>query len=216
MGGRRGVITDVTVCVGTFGEPSWAALARGRVIPSAERQGVKVIHRHGDTLAQARNAAIADARTPFVCVADADDELEDGFFAAMAASDADLCAPAVRYIPGGLSPARSARVPRVVGHEHDCTAGCLAEGNWLVIGTVAPRQLILDVGGFHEHPVFEDWCLWVRCWQAGATVEAVPGAVYRAHVRPRSRNRSGSQASRLAAHQEIARELGLPVPGVRP
>ena len=205
----------VTVCVATFGGREWCDLARERAIPSAERLGVEVIYRHGDTLAQARNAAVADARTPLVCLLDADDQLEPGFFDAMAASDADLRAPAVRYVTGEFSePDPPARMPRVAGHDHDCEAGCLRWGNWLVIGTVAPRDLILSVGGFTEHTWSEDWHLWVRCWQAGATVEAVPGAVYRAWTRVGSRNRTGSRADRRAVHQQMARELGLPVPGV--
>jgi hypothetical protein len=47
---------------------------------------------------------------------------------------------------------------------------------------------------------------------AGATIEPIYGAVYRAHVRPDSRNRAPSREAKLAAHQAIARANGLPIP----
>lgn len=201
---------DVTVVVGTFGESSWADLARARAIPSAEALGVPVIHVHGDALAEARNAGIQEVTTEFVCCLDADDELEAGYFDHMATGTADLRAPAVRYVRRhGADPPI---VPKVAGHTHACDADCLPYGNWLVIGTVAPAELVRSVGGFRWFDWSEDWDLWVRCWQAGATVEAVPAAVYRAHVRRDSRNRGPARATRLAQHQAIARANGLPVP----
>jgi hypothetical protein len=40
--------------------------------------------------------------------------------------------------------------------------------------------------------------------QAGASVEALPAAIYRAHVRDDSRNRAPDREARLAAHRAIA------------
>lgn len=195
---------DVTVAVATYGARRWPRLALERAIPSAKALGVPVVHVHGATLHEARNEALSRVGTEWVCHLDADDELEPGFFDAIAQGSADLRAPAVRYVRPGRAPYRPT-VPRVAGHRHDCHAGCLPEGNWLVVGTVARTGLLRDVGGWRDFDWSEDWDLWLRCHLAGATVEAVPQAIYRAHVRPDSRNRSPGAAARLAAHERIHR-----------
>lgn len=208
---------DVTVAVATCsivrpprGYRSWPDLAERRAIPSAEAEGVPVVHAHAGTLHDARNQALDQVDTEWVIHLDADDELEAGYIEALAAGTADLRAPAVRYV----SPARAAwpRVPTVAGHAHACSADCLPAGNWLVVGTLAPADLVRKVGGWSDYPWSEDWDLWVRCWQAGATVEAIPSAVYRAHVRSDSRNRAPARTARLAAHRAIAAANGLPIP----
>lgn len=202
---------DVTVVVATFGDETWADLARSRSIPSAEALDVPVVHEHASTLHEARNAGLAQVHTEWVCHLDADDELEPGYFDAMATGSADLRAPAVRYLRTVLH-LPSATIPRVAGHEHACTAECLTFGNWLVIGTLARAELVRSVGGWHDWPVYEDYDLWARCWRAGATVEAIPTAVYRAHVRTDSRNRAPSRAVKHDTHRGIATANGLAVP----
>lgn len=192
---------DVTVVVATFGDDHWVDLAERRAIPSAEAQGVLVVHSHGDSLHEARNAGLADVDTEWVCHVDADDELEAGYFDAMAEASADLRAPAVRYLRG--TRAAWPYVPRVPAHEHACEAACLRDGNWLVVGTVARTGLLRRAGGWRDWPFFEDWDLWLRCYLLGATVEAVPQAIYRAHARPGSRNRAPSQAEKLRVHRDI-------------
>ena len=200
----------MSVLVATFGDAEWSKLAAERAVPSALALGVPVVHVHGDTLHDARNEAVERASTEWVVHLDGDDELERGFVDRIAAGSADLRAPAVRYVRNGFEPAPI--VPKVAGHSHECGAECLPFGNWLVVGTAVRRQMVLDVGGWRDLPMYEDWDLWARCWQAGATAEAIPSAVYRAHVRRDSRNRGPGRAAKLAAHQLIARDLGLPVP----
>lgn len=201
---------DVTVAVATFGHDRWRQLAAARAIPSAVALDLPVVHAHAATLHEARNAALAHVATEWVVHLDADDELEPGYLAAMAAGTADVRVPSVRYVHDGHS--RAEALPRVAGHTHDCVASCLAYGNWLVIGTAARTELLRKVGGWRDWPVYEDWDLWIRCWQAGSTIEAMPEAVYRAHVRPDSRNRGANRATKLEAHREIARANGLPIP----
>lgn len=193
----------MTVVVATFGDQSWSELAHQRAIPSAQRLDVPVIHVHGDNLSGARNAGLAVVATEWVCHLDADDELELGYFDHMAAGTADVRAPSVRYV--GQTPGRRPHVPKVAGHTHACTADCLPEGNWLVIGTVARTQLLRDVGGHLEFEWSEDWSLWLRCHLADASIEAIPAAVYRAWVRRKSRNRAADHATRQRVHHEIAR-----------
>lgn len=214
---------DVTVVIASYGQGPYRELALKRAQPSAIHQATEVVtvHFDGGTLAQVRNHGLAQVRTEWVCFLDADDELEPGYLEAMERGTADVRAPAVRYVPWSAdlsnhlhARARPApRMPRVAGHHHDCTADCLAYGNWLVIGSVARTELVREVGGFNEWPCYEDWDLWARCWQHGATFEALPEAVYRAHVRSTSRNRGTlTQRQKHRVHQDIARDLGLPVP----
>lgn len=197
---------DVTVVVGTFGDASWSDLAVERAVPSVP-QDVPVIHTHAATLHDARNAGLARVESEWVCHLDADDELEPGYFDAMASGTADLRGPSVRYV----KPNRTGwpQLPRVAGHDHRCTAECLTDGNWLVIGTLVRTELARQVGGWRDFSWSEDWDLWLRCYQAGATVEPITKAVYRAHMRPDSRNRAPQRHERLAAHNAIARANGL-------
>ncbi len=196
-------VEDFTICIGTYGGSEWVKLATERAIPSAEAQCVPVIHRHGETLAQARNAALAIAESEWAVILDADDELSAGYIEALAGGSADLRAPAVSYVKNG----RSGRpyVPKVAGHAHECSAQCLSDGNFLVIGTAVRAALAREVGGFREFPWSEDWDLWLRCWRAGASIEAIPAAVYIAHVNQQSRNRAPDRAFKDKAHWDIHR-----------
>lgn len=202
---------EVTIAVATFGHPSWTELAQRRALPSARAQGVPVVYEHAETLHDARNGALAQVNTRWVIHLDADDELEPGYVEAMLAGTADVRAPRVRYVRPGIGEPEPRRVP-VAGHTHDCVADCLVWGNWLVVGSMVRAQLVRDVGGWRDYAWSEDWDLWLRCHLAGATFESIDAAIYRAHVRWRSRNRSQSRAARLAAHRAIAEANGVPVP----
>lgn len=193
---------DVTIAVATFGDPKWIELAQ-RAIASARDQCVPVIHVHGQTLASARNSALEQVDTEYVVHLDADDELEAGYIAALAAGTADLRVPSVRYIRGGRD--HAPYVPRVAGHRHDCEPDCLRSGNYIVIGAMVRTALLREVGGWNEFQWSEDWDAWLRCWRAGASIETIPAAVYRAHVRADSRNRAPSREFRLAQHEAIHR-----------
>jgi hypothetical protein len=201
---------DVTIAVGTFGSYQWRHLAERRAIPSGLALGVPVVHCHADTLHDARNGALAKVNTEWVIHLDADDELEPGYLEAMAAGTRDVRAPAVRYVHlgGGRWPA----IPKVWGHTHECEGACLTQGNWLVIGSMVRADMVRDLGGWRDFPWSEDWDLWLRCHLAGALIEAVPDAVYRAYITPRSRNRSASHEVKLATHRAIEQANGL-LPG---
>jgi glycosyltransferase involved in cell wall biosynthesis len=193
---------DAQVVIGTFGEQKWAQLAEDRAIPSAPG----AIHVHGDTLAEARNEGLARVTAPWVIFLDADDELSPNYVKEMSTGICDLLAPAVRYVRHRRP--QDPYVPKVAGHSHDCTATCLEEGNWLVIGTAARTDLVREAGGFREWECYEDWDLWLRCYLLGATVEAIPSAVYTAHVRNDSRNRAPSIEVKNRVHYEIVKAIG--------
>jgi len=196
---------DVSILVGTFGEMRWRRLAKDRAIPSVP-EGVPVHHVHGETLAEARNRALERVETEWVIHLDADDELEEGYIEAMAAGTADVRGPMVRFVRGARSDLWQ---PRVHAHQHDCVAECLPAGSWLVIGTALRTELLRDVGGWREFPVYEDWDLFLRCHLAGASFELRREAIYRAHVRKDSRNRGPDRRLKERTHREIARANGI-------
>jgi hypothetical protein len=176
-----------------------------RAAPSIWRIGPPVrvhhVHLYDGTLAEARNAALDKVETEFVVHLDADDELEPDFFTAMEKGEADLRAPSLRQVRRG----RVGRpfMPQVWGHKHNCTGECLRSGNWIVIGACVKTELVRSVGGWEEFGWSEDWALWARCWKAGASIEAIPEAIYRAHVQRDSRNHRLAAVETSRWHREI-------------
>jgi glycosyltransferase involved in cell wall biosynthesis len=201
---------DVSVVVGTFGDHRWVNLAEQRAIPSV--QGAPVIHRHGETLAQARNEGLALVDTEFVIHLDADDQLDENYITEMAKGTADLRAPSRLDIRGNV-PMWPAYMPRVWAHEHQCVGECLRYGNWMTIGTAVRTELARSVGGWEEFGWSEDYALFARCWKAGGTVEACPDAIYRAWWTRGSRNRI-SHAKGLYWHREIEKAVWPEEPSV--
>lgn len=200
--------------IATFGGEEWTDLAYSRAYPSAITQEpggahltISVAHEAEGTLASARNAGAAAATGDWLCFLDADDELAPGFVAAMQAAEPELRAfagdvptkvealltPAVAFVRSKKAAYRSRIEPW-----RD-----LRDGNSLCIGTLVPRPLFFEVGGFREWPMFEDWDLWQRCAIAGAKVVDVPGAVYVAYMTRRSRNRIAKIPERDYWHQRI-------------
>lgn len=186
------VVKDrISVVVGTFGDEAvWEPLAQ-RATKSAHWQTTlphEVLHVHGDTLAGARNEGAEIVSGDWLLFLDADDELDAEYIEAMtsaiwrvmARSDARdfLLQPATLGIVGDRVDPEPVVIPQ-------CR---LAEGNYMVIGTLVARDQFLRVGGFRELPVAEDWDLWCRCRIDGAVTVPVPAAIYRVHVNEQSRN----------------------------
>lgn len=190
----------VACIIATYGSEEWRWLAEERAYPSTRGQGfseVRVAHEPDGTLAEVRNEAAASVDADALCFLDADDRLAPGYLRAMepwltpraviqtggdpppgGETPPHLLAPSVEYVyPNGL------RTGPGIPNE-----GRWPEVNVAVIGTVVSKQLFTDVGGFRELPSIEDYDLWLRCWDAGATMTFVRDAVYIAHVRADSRN----------------------------
>ena len=202
---RTGGTVNVSVLIATFGEPRWERLAWDRARPSAEMQGAEEIlcfHDPEGTLASARNELGRTAKGDWLCFLDADDELAPGYLDAMqriheqeiSSYPSLLLTPAVQYVS-----TRGQKEPPKFWAE--CS---LTTGNWMVIGTLVPRQLFLEVGGFEEWPIYEDWALWGRCWKAGARPVRVPDAIYLAHrKRGLTRNHALHRREINRVYQEI-------------
>jgi cellulose synthase/poly-beta-1,6-N-acetylglucosamine synthase-like glycosyltransferase len=191
----------ISVLVGSFGDPLYHELAAdacvsANVALAALKASCELIAEHDDggTLAGVRNRLAADARGPWLCFLDADDELCPDYLAVMAEAvqalpggSLALLAPAVQYCDRGR-PLGPARIPNL---------GLWPGTNECVIGTLVQRDLFLEVGGFRELPSLEDYDLWLRCVRAGARIVHVPDAVYVAHAGPAGRNADQSTYWRL-------------------
>ena len=193
------VLMSITVVIGTYGDDIWREYAK-RAIASAKSQA-PVIHVHGDNLADARNKGLAKVETEHVVHLDADDTLLPGYVNAMLRGTADVRVPMVRNMRNNY---RKPYSPNVYGHSHSCEPTCLLEGNYIVVGAAVRTELVREVGGWWDEPLYEDWSLFLRCQQAGATFEHVTDAVYGFHSRPDSRNHSGpAYEQRHYWHQSI-------------
>lgn len=204
----------ISVVIATYGDQRWRDLAWSRAYPSALGQAddVTVIYDPDGTVASTRNEGAATAKGEWLLFLDADDEIASGYIAAMTAailvgepweSAAGTAAPANLYTP------RVQYVHRGRGGQpffHPEIAP--QDGNWLVIGTVVPRWLFREVGGFEEWPIYEDWALFARMQKAGADVVRVPDAVYRAWRKAGpTRNHAFDRPGKLAAHAQIRRAV---------
>jgi GT2 family glycosyltransferase len=177
----------IGVCVGTFGDlDRWGPLAR-RALDSVSRQTLPAFdahHVHGRTLAEARNAAAALSGADHLVFLDADDELDPGYLAAMTEVLGDRTSPVLiqpstlGVYPDGREDAYAVLIPERP----------LLDSNYLIIGTMIKRSQFLDLGGFEEWEMYEDWDLWIRAVHAGAEILKAPEAIYRVHVNEASRN----------------------------
>lgn len=191
----------VTVIIATFGDAEWEAagdacrdrfvnaghLHRGSIGSIAFRRS------HERTLAEARNVAAYDAYPGWLCFLDADDDLEPGYLDVLLAGSGDLRAPALRQMhPDGTS-----ELVPLAGRD-------VAGINPCVIGTLIRRDMFIDAGGFWHEYAWEDWSLFRRAWLLGAEIVHHPDAVYRANVRPGSRNETvGNGRTRQLLHRDI-------------
>lgn len=174
---------SVSIIIATYGDKDhWDRVSMTAIL-SAERQTRlpdKIVRVHGATLHGARNAAAIEARTEWLCFLDADDELERDYVESMLGAEGDLRYPLVRYIREGKPDPCAIDLA-----EHD-----IYDGNYMVVSSFVRRSMFLEVGGFADMPVYEDWDLWLRCIQAGAQVRCVPEAIIRVHDNPGSRNKN--------------------------
>lgn len=194
----------ISVCIAAFGGEQWNDLAWSHAYPSTAGQGAEVIvfYDRDGTVASTRNKAAEEAHGEWLIFLDADDKLAPGYVEAMerALNGPGLYLPRTSFI--SFTANNRVYPPQFMP---DCS---LRDGNPMIIGTMVPRDMFMGIGGFTENvPLYEDWMLFAQLWKNGAPVIKVPDAIYMAHMRRRSRNRSVHQRERTYWHQWIGHQV---------
>lgn len=149
-------------------------------------KGVRyMVLRNDGELAEAMNEGLRQATTEFVFRLDADDLLYPRCleFLADLAWDCDVTYPTLVFHYENLEPmAMQVEAPKF-------SEGRLQIWNIVPGCSLFNREKALQVGGFRDLPMWEDWDLWVRMWRAGAKFKPVPEArvVYRQHGETRNK-----------------------------
>ena len=181
---------EVNVVIGTFGRQDWWERGKNLSISTQECQGHRVIHQHGNTLAEARNLGAAQADSEWLCFLDADDALEEDYLDTLLAGSGDLRAPRLFFVDYGTEPVEP----------FDLRERNMAIGNPCVIGTLIRKSMFEEVGGFKEWRAYEDWAMWQRAWMLGAEI-VHHDVAYLASHRQESRNNTVENPRKLM--QEI-------------
>lgn len=183
----------IDVIIGTYGCESWkdrALVAKYSVLQQTS-MATSIYLVHGKTLAQARNEGAQRSTADWLLFLDADDVLDSNYIYAMREAIKQItCSNSLLY-PSVLTIENGVKSSSTKISEQNP----ILEGNFMVIGTLVKRETFLQVGGFRELPMYEDWDLWIRCVAHGSTPHSVSSAVYHVIVNKSSRNH---QSKRIA------------------
>lgn len=170
---------------------------------------VSVISQENQERGAARNRGLRNANGRFVVFLDADDLLEPWYIGqfiekwlAQGRANAIYVCPALRWTPatGGLSVLRLPREPN-----EELLRRALRGTIWGVSCAIAPREKVIDVGGFPEERAAagsEDWVFQVKLIASGTPVEVLP------HAAVRVREHAGRSTNESRA-RERGRQVAL-------
>lgn len=179
-----GLTDDVTavIPIGRNGNREWLAQAVRSLVPIPHL----IVENDGE-VGEARNQGLREATTEYVLFMDADDvaapHMVDELYRAI--WDVDVTYPQMLLVSEDLS--------EPVGL-HEAQPFCpmrLEQGNFVPGCAMVRREKALEVGGFRELPLLEDWDLWLRMARNGARFKPVPDA--RLYYRQVSGSRNKNQ-----------------------
>lgn len=186
----------ISVVVGTFGSPVWRERAQ-IALASVHNQTVPPtsIHAlHRFTLHEARNEGAEEASGEWLLFLDADDTIRPTYLEAMERT--------IRTLGDGsylLQPSHVCNIDTPIGRAGEVSVippTDIMVGNYLIIGTLVKRETFLNVGGFRDLEMYEDWDFWIRCILSGSTVIQVPDAVYEITFSADSRNEAPDESTK--------------------
>lgn len=171
---------DVTVIVPfkRGGNTDWLGTALSGL------KGVRrIIAENDGELAEALNAALAAATTEFVFRLDADDKIESTDLEILVAAgwDADVVYPSLVFCLEDLTPFETRKAGPFCPNR-------LTVENYISGCSLFRPEKALEVGGYRDLDICEDWDLWVRMAQAGHRFKGCPEALYRYRRHGVSRN----------------------------
>lgn len=177
------------------------------------RKGVSVYYREGRHLVgDNRNFGIAQAKTPFVCCLDADDQLRQDYLEKALLRSAIACADVVGTSKRTFGEAEGARLV-----EEQVQLEKLLGENQLNTTAVFKHSLWKTVGGYEdtglgEQHYYEDWHFWIKCHFAGARMINLANETpffYRLHSNT-SLSQQGNQVPNLEQQQHYIQAQLLP------
>lgn len=176
-------MANVGVVVATYGDKHWRDKAI-RALESAACQTVMptaIYQPHGETLMQARNRGAAQCGTDWLVFLDADDTLHPQYIEKMLEGEGDVRQPATLGVyEDGTKDSDPVVIP----------SKPLIDGNYIVIGAMINHEYFSRVGGFDWWPIYEDWDLYLRMEEAGASFGVCSEAIYNVSVNENGRNKS--------------------------
>jgi glycosyltransferase involved in cell wall biosynthesis len=198
--------------IGTYGDASWEALAKERALPSAEAVNpyeILIGHDPEGSVATFRNRLAEKAKGDWLLFLDADDAISENYLLAMSAvwgkqasrnGTPTLLTPATSYVRSGGRRPRARVIPRAD----------LRYMNWLIVGTLTPRSLFEELGGFRDWPHgLEDWDYWTRAERRGVEIVEVPKAIYYAYWSKDSEHRKlfRQRSTQVYWHQAVGHDV---------
>ena len=143
----------------------------------------QLVYSKGENITECRNKALENVNTEYLIFLDADDELHPTYIEEMLKGNADIRVPSVHrhYENGHLDTDQTHYQPKD-----------LMTGNYIVVSAMIRTSLFKQLGGFHDYDTLEDWDLWLRAEEAGATFEQIPNAILKVNKRLGSRNSNKS------------------------
>ena len=176
---------SVLVVIPEYGDKKFWLPFTMRAMQSVENQTVDCDWRIVDAgdLQSCRNTGGLTAETDYLIFLDADDTLSPTYIEEMLKGTGDIRVPSVhRHYEDG----------RIDTDQKWYTPIPLIQRNYIVVSAMIRTSLFKQLGGFHDYESLEDWDLWLRAEEAGATFEQIPSAVLHVNKRVGSRNSNNS------------------------
>lgn len=177
---------SVTVIIPVYGDlEKWVPLAL-KAFESANSQTIKpdnVFVSTGTNIRDCRNSAGLVVGSDWLLFLDADDTLSPTYIEEMLKGYGDIRVPSVHrhYEDGSIDTDQKWYTPIPLMHR-----------NYIVVSAMIRTSLFKQLGGFHDYESLEDWDLWLRAEESGATFEQIPDAILHVNKRVGSRNNNNS------------------------